>query len=355
MARLPTPGSDSGSWGAILNDFLAQSHNTDGTLKSNSVTTAGAESTTNKGQPSGYAPLDNTGKVPLTNLPAGSNVVIDTTATDIQPLGTRAAGSTGKAADASHVHPMPTASQVGALQRLPIQSTVTINGTLVSGAHNPIDATSGNLTMSLPTAQPLGTLLSVEKMDSTTNSVVVTGNIRGTASQNLTLLLLHESLLFEADPSGSWWPLAGHKSLSSLDSRYINQTSLGAASGVATLNSSSQLTSSQLPSMVDTSALRTVVTSTTIVATDKTLQLDSSAGSFAQTLPSVGTFTGRLTLLAITASTNVVSIVATGTDTITLPGSTAVGSVQLGGPGSTAAYREVDILPDATNSTWRIV
>jgi hypothetical protein len=33
MARLPTPGSDNNSWGAILNDFLSIEHNSDGTLK----------------------------------------------------------------------------------------------------------------------------------------------------------------------------------------------------------------------------------------------------------------------------------------------------------------------------------
>lgn len=32
MARLPTPGSDDGIWGNVLNDFLSQAHNTDGTL-----------------------------------------------------------------------------------------------------------------------------------------------------------------------------------------------------------------------------------------------------------------------------------------------------------------------------------
>lgn len=37
MARLPTPGSDSGTWGNILNDFLSQSHRGDGTLKPDSV------------------------------------------------------------------------------------------------------------------------------------------------------------------------------------------------------------------------------------------------------------------------------------------------------------------------------
>lgn len=35
MARLPNPGSDNGTWGTILNDFLRVEHNPDGTLKSN--------------------------------------------------------------------------------------------------------------------------------------------------------------------------------------------------------------------------------------------------------------------------------------------------------------------------------
>jgi hypothetical protein len=38
-ARLPTPGSDDGTWGAILNEYLSQVHKADGTLKDNIVTT----------------------------------------------------------------------------------------------------------------------------------------------------------------------------------------------------------------------------------------------------------------------------------------------------------------------------
>lgn len=38
MARLPTPGSDQGTWGTILNEFLSQVHKTDGSLKDNVVT-----------------------------------------------------------------------------------------------------------------------------------------------------------------------------------------------------------------------------------------------------------------------------------------------------------------------------
>ncbi len=38
MARLPQPGADDGQWGDILNDFLMQAHNADGTLADNAVT-----------------------------------------------------------------------------------------------------------------------------------------------------------------------------------------------------------------------------------------------------------------------------------------------------------------------------
>lgn len=42
MTRLPVPGSDQGTWGNILNDYLSVSHQTDGTLKPGAVTAAGA-------------------------------------------------------------------------------------------------------------------------------------------------------------------------------------------------------------------------------------------------------------------------------------------------------------------------
>ncbi|MFD8648646.1 glycosyl hydrolase family 28-related protein [Streptomyces mirabilis] len=73
-----------------------------------------------RGLPGGYPVLDGSGRVPHDQLPAdlggggGSGVVINGDATNIQSLGTRAAGTTGKAADAGHVHQMPTLNQVGA-------------------------------------------------------------------------------------------------------------------------------------------------------------------------------------------------------------------------------------------------
>ena len=54
MARLPIPGSDDGTWGTILNNFLDVSHNQDGTLIPSAVANAGAEQTANKGKAGGY-------------------------------------------------------------------------------------------------------------------------------------------------------------------------------------------------------------------------------------------------------------------------------------------------------------
>jgi pectate lyase-like protein len=67
-ARLPTPGGDDGSWGDVLNEFLNVSHDSGGALKTSAVSSASAELTSNKGQTSGYAPLDSTSKVPTVNL-----------------------------------------------------------------------------------------------------------------------------------------------------------------------------------------------------------------------------------------------------------------------------------------------
>jgi hypothetical protein len=46
MARLPQPGSDSGQWGNILNDYLSQVHRSDGALKDGIISEAKLDSAT---------------------------------------------------------------------------------------------------------------------------------------------------------------------------------------------------------------------------------------------------------------------------------------------------------------------
>lgn len=60
MTRLPTPGGDQGTWGVVLNDFLAVEHNADGTLK--------AEETLSL-----YAPLANPVFTGMVRVPTPTN------------------------------------------------------------------------------------------------------------------------------------------------------------------------------------------------------------------------------------------------------------------------------------------
>jgi hypothetical protein len=83
MARMPHPGSDEGNWGQILNDFLAQVHDTDGTLREGSIgksklsssvqTSLGkaddAISSSQAGTINGVATLDSNARLTTAQLP----------------------------------------------------------------------------------------------------------------------------------------------------------------------------------------------------------------------------------------------------------------------------------------------
>lgn len=71
MARLPIPGSDTGKWGDVLNEFLGVEHNADGTLKS-SASLDKKEDRANRGAAAGYASLDSSTKVPAVQLGSGT-------------------------------------------------------------------------------------------------------------------------------------------------------------------------------------------------------------------------------------------------------------------------------------------
>jgi hypothetical protein len=107
-----------------------------------------------------------------------------------------------------------------------VQASATSSGALVVSKHNPLDCTSGSLSFSLPTGHA-GAFLSAERVDNATaNTCTLTGSIRGVGASSITLLApaataSHESLFLFADASGSWWPIAGHKTKSWLDALYL--------------------------------------------------------------------------------------------------------------------------------------
>ena len=97
---------------------------------------------------------------------AGSGVTIDTNPADIQSLGTQAAGSTGLAADAAHVHPMPIISQT-----IPTATKTTAYSAQPSD-FVPVDTTQGSVTVTLPPGPADKTVVAV-KMIAGANPVIV--------------------------------------------------------------------------------------------------------------------------------------------------------------------------------------
>lgn len=79
MARLPKPGADNGNWGKILNDYLTQAHNPDGSLKNNVITNANIASSAAISQ-SKVAGLtsDLAGKASSTHAHAASSITSGT-------------------------------------------------------------------------------------------------------------------------------------------------------------------------------------------------------------------------------------------------------------------------------------
>jgi hypothetical protein len=83
MARLPIPGSDDGTWGNVLNDFLSQAHNNDGTLKANAVdTNVIADSTITEGKLSGAVQTKLNSVAPVTSV-NGQTAAVSLTKSDI--------------------------------------------------------------------------------------------------------------------------------------------------------------------------------------------------------------------------------------------------------------------------------
>lgn len=104
---------------------------------------------------------------------------------------------------------------------LTVATAATTSGTLAAGRHTPVDASSGALTMTLPTPATIGARLRVEKTDAGSNVVTVSGTIRGGAS-TISLAWQYESVELFAESLTSWRVAAGHKTKAALDAAYAS-------------------------------------------------------------------------------------------------------------------------------------
>jgi hypothetical protein len=124
-------------------------------------------------------------------------------------VGADAAGAAAAAQAAAEAASLPTLTEV----------SVSAAGTLALNKITEVTATSGLVTMTLP-ASVAGSLIVCERSGASTSNVAVTGNIRGVSAQTITLELASESEMFFGDGT-TWWPAAGHKTLSSLQALFL--------------------------------------------------------------------------------------------------------------------------------------
>jgi parallel beta-helix repeat protein len=134
------------------------------------------------------------------------------------------------------------------------QTPVTTSGNLAANSLVPINGASTAVALALPATNTIGQFILTERVDDGTltgaGAVTITGKVRGTASSTLPLKLLNESILFVALGGGNWWPLAGHKTLASMDARYVLASTVGQPNGPGTLDSTGHQPISQAATTV---------------------------------------------------------------------------------------------------------
>jgi len=132
MTRLPIPGSDSNTWGVVLNDFLSVEHNNDGTLKTSGSLAAKVDTTDTR--------LTNA-RTPLSHASSHATVGSD----PISATSIGAVSSTGGGKETSALQTASTASTAinlsnGNVQMLTLAADTTIS---LSGATNGVACSLG--------------------------------------------------------------------------------------------------------------------------------------------------------------------------------------------------------------------
>jgi len=290
------------------------------------------------------------------NQTPASGVALDTTAADIQPLGVQAAGSTGKAADAGHVHAMPTAAQVGALADSddlsaiaaanPTAADVSLSGhkltNLADGTVSTDAATVGQLTsgfVDLTTAQTIG--------GTKTFTSTIVGNISGNAATVTT----NANLTGPITSVGNTTSVAAQTGSGTTFVMSNSPALVGsptAPTATAGTNTTQIATTAFVTSAIagTSSNAHTVVTKTsnyTATTADEVILVDATNGSVTITLPTAVGNVNMYDIKKIDTSANQVTIATTSSQTID-GGSSARINVQ---------YASVSVI--SNNANWFIL
>ena len=134
MSRLPVPGSDIGTWGQVLNDFLSVSHDTDGTIKTNAVSVASIQDNSVAGSKIQTSSVS-ASKLNITGGADGQVLEKDST-----QAGGFKWGSLSVTVSLTSFYKSGVLSVTSGTQRLPIDGTYTIVGTRLTVGTAPVGA-----------------------------------------------------------------------------------------------------------------------------------------------------------------------------------------------------------------------
>jgi hypothetical protein len=231
VPRLPTPGGDNGTWGDILNDFLSVELGADGLLKSG---------------------LRARGVWAVATQYLRNDVVVHGGGT----FRCSTAHTSAVSFDGSMWEQwapvagtfVPTAAVASAVEAV----STALSGSLVVGRIALVDATAGAATRTLPLANTVtaGSVVTVKKVDGTANTVAVSTQGADTivgSGASRALLVAGEAIELVSDGSTQWIARSNDAPPSALGSLFVRQTQVGAASGVAPLDSSTMVPIAMMP------------------------------------------------------------------------------------------------------------
>lgn len=147
-------------------------------------------------------------------LPTSGGTVVSDASNTVKGV-LQLAGDLAGTAAAPTVPALTTKANLLTIQAVSTATT----GTLAADTINPIDASAAAVTRTLPNPTATGQVIEVEKTDSSTNTVTISGTVRGAAG-TLNLVWQYETIGFIAESLTSWRPIYGHKTKTALDNAY---------------------------------------------------------------------------------------------------------------------------------------